>query len=196
MARTANAARRDALLDAALTVIRTDGPSSSMDAMAAAAGITKPILYRYFGDRQGLISAVATRFADELELRLASALVVRGAPRDRIRAAVRSYVAFIEEDPLLYGFLTQRAEVSSLVESGLIERVAALLQAAITEEIEAAGLDARPAETWAYGVVGMMHLAGAHWAATLRRPRDELINDLVSLVSDGLLGAAGVETST
>jgi AcrR family transcriptional regulator len=185
--------RREELLGAALVVIRRDGPSASMDAMAAEAGITKPILYRHFGDRDGLIAAVANRFADELVVRLTDALGEPGEPRMRIGAAVESYVGFIEEDPGLYGFLTQRAQVSSLVESGVIERVAVVLEAAISETIEATGLPPRSTETWAYGVVGMMHLAGAHWASTPGQPREALIADLVSLVSDGLLGATAAD---
>ena len=49
--------RREELLDAALGVIRREGRAASMEAMAAAARITKPILYRYFGDREGLARA-------------------------------------------------------------------------------------------------------------------------------------------
>jgi AcrR family transcriptional regulator len=184
--------RREILLAAALTVIGRDGSAASMDAMAAEAGITKPILYRHFGDRDGLIAAVANRFADELVARLSEALDRPGAPRERIEAAVRSYVGFIEEDPALYGFLTERAHASSVVESGVIERVAAVLQSAISATLAAAALDARPSETWAYGVVGMMHLAGAHWVSTMGQPREPLIGDLVSLVTDGLLGASNL----
>jgi AcrR family transcriptional regulator len=182
--------RREVLLSAALTVIARDGPAASMEAMAAEAGITKPILYRHFGDRDGLIAAVANRFADELVVRLSQALDRPGSPRQRIEAAVRSYLEFIEEDPELYGFLTQRAHVSCVVESGVIERLAAVLESAIAETLDAAGVDARPAETWAYGVVGMMHLAGAHWVSTVGKPREPLVADLVSLVTDGLLGAS------
>jgi AcrR family transcriptional regulator len=182
--------RREILLSAALAVIGRDGPGVSMDAMAAEAGITKPILYRHFGDRDGLIAAVAHRFGDELVRRLSSALSRPAPPRERIEAAVRSYLGFIEEDPALYGFLTQWAHMSSVLESGVIERLAAVLQSAISEELLAAGVDARPAETWAFGVVGMMHLAGAHWVSTVGVPREPLIADLVSLVTDGLLGAS------
>jgi AcrR family transcriptional regulator len=181
--------RREELLRAALTVIGRDGPGASMDDMAAEAGITKPILYRHFGDRNGLIAAVAHRFVDELVTRLGDSLDRPGTPRERIEAAVGCYVGFIEEDPALYGFLTQGAHVSSILETGVIDRVAAVLQSAIAATAVAAGLDARPAETWAYGVVGMMHVAGAHWVSTLSPSREPLIADLVSLVADGLLGA-------
>ncbi|MGH9170910.1 MAG: TetR/AcrR family transcriptional regulator [Acidimicrobiales bacterium] len=180
--------RREALLRASLTVIRRDGPTASMDAMAAEAGITKPILYRHFGDRSGLLSAVASRFADELVVRLGAALAGPASPSKRIEVAVRAYVTFIEEDPELYGFLTQRVQVASLVDSGLIERVADLLQVAITESLEAAGLDSTSAETWAYGVVGMMHVAGAHYASTPGMDREDFVSDLLLLASGGLVG--------
>jgi AcrR family transcriptional regulator len=158
-----------------------------MDAMAAEAGITKPILYRHFGDRSGLLSAVASRFADELITRLSEALELPGTPGERIDVAVRAYVSFIEEDPELYGFLTQRVHVSSIVESRLIVRVAGLLQAAIAQTMQDAGIDPSPAETWAYGVVGMMHLAGAHYANTPGMDREAFIHHLVMLTSGGLI---------
>src|ERR671930_593638 len=55
-------ARRLELLEAAFEVIRREGPTASMDEIAAQAGITKPIVYRYFGDRAGLYQAVAERY--------------------------------------------------------------------------------------------------------------------------------------
>ncbi|MEV1243105.1 TetR/AcrR family transcriptional regulator [Nonomuraea sp. NPDC050022] len=53
--------RRKALLDAADRVILREGPEASMAAIAAEAGITKPILYRHFGDKSGLYEALADR---------------------------------------------------------------------------------------------------------------------------------------
>jgi AcrR family transcriptional regulator len=186
------ASRREALLQGALTVIRREGPDASMDSMAAEAGITKPILYRHFGDRDGLVAAVANRFADELVRRLSRALDSQADQRRRIEAALRSYVDFIEEDPSLYGFLTREVQVASPVLVGVVDRVAVVLSAAIGDTMREAGLDSRPAETWAYGVVGMVHLAGARWAAHPSGPKDQFVHDLVQLVADGLIGSAAV----
>ncbi|MFC7511784.1 TetR/AcrR family transcriptional regulator [Streptomyces thermocarboxydus] len=44
--------RRRELLEAADRVVLRDGPGASMNAIAAEAGITKPILYRHFGDKE------------------------------------------------------------------------------------------------------------------------------------------------
>lgn len=50
--RTAAERRRRELLEAADRVVLRDGPQASMNAIAAEAGITKPILYRHFGDKE------------------------------------------------------------------------------------------------------------------------------------------------
>ena len=59
-------AKRARLLEAAITVVRREGPGVSMDEIAREAGVTKPIVYRTFGDREGLTQAVADRFASEI----------------------------------------------------------------------------------------------------------------------------------
>src|SRR5690242_9730536 len=51
--------RRRALLEAADRIILREGPEASMAAIASEAGISKPILYRHFGDKSGLYQALA-----------------------------------------------------------------------------------------------------------------------------------------
>ena len=71
--------RREELLDAADRVISRLGPQASMDEIASEAGITKPILYRHFGDKDGLHQALAARYVDALmsALRAAEASAIR-----------------------------------------------------------------------------------------------------------------------
>ena len=66
--------RREALLDATVDAVRRHGPDASMDDIAAAAGITKPILYRHFDGRVGLVVAVANRVVESVFAELRAAL--------------------------------------------------------------------------------------------------------------------------
>lgn len=159
-----------------------------MDAMAAEAGITKPILYRYFGDRDGLITAVADCFADELLARLEKIILSDEPPGVRTRQAIDCYVAFIEEDPALYGFFSHHAAVGGPAVRSVVDRVAAALARAVGEGLREARVDSGPAETWAYGIVGMVHMAGAHWAAHPTIPRHRLIDYLTNLTRFGVEG--------
>jgi AcrR family transcriptional regulator len=184
--------RREELSAAALEVIRRVGPGASMQEMAAKAGITKPVLYRYFGDRDGLIAAVAEGFTDDLINRVVQALAgaPTGDPEMLIRAAIESYVAFIEEDPALYGFLTHHAPLGSPAMLSVIDRIAGAIEHVIRVTLAVHDLDSRPATTWAHGVVGMVHFAGARWAREAEVPREQLVTDLSALVARGMTGAA------
>jgi AcrR family transcriptional regulator len=181
-------ARREVLVRAATDAIRRLGPEASMDAMAGAAGITKPILYRYFGDRDGLITAVADFFAEELVARLEKVLATDEPVGVRTQRAIDCYVAFIEEDPALYGFFAHHAAVGGPAVRSVVDRVAAALARALGEGMREAGTDSGAAETWAYGIVGMIHMAGANWAAHPTIPRHRLIEYLTNLTRFGLEG--------
>jgi len=55
--------RRELLITAAIAAVRRYGPDVGMDAVAAEAGVSKPILYRYFADKSALWLAIAQRVA-------------------------------------------------------------------------------------------------------------------------------------
>src|SRR5690349_4689166 len=102
--------RRPELLDAATEAIRRHGPAASMSQIAAAAGVTKPILYRHFGDRNGLVHALADRFASDLTRELQGPLQSDAPPREVIFRTIDAYVAFIEREPDVYRFLVDHVD--------------------------------------------------------------------------------------
>lgn len=110
--------RRRQLLEAADRVVLRDGPKASMNAIAAEAGITKPILYRHFGDKGGLYRALAKRHTDALLSALKAALDAPADRRERVEATLDTYLAAIEARPQVYRFLMHPAEDSQLPEQG------------------------------------------------------------------------------
>lgn len=184
------AARRESFLDAAIAVISDEGPGASMEAIAQAAGVSKPILYRHFGDREGLVEALAERFVGELAEQLAEILEHESDPMEMLRRSIGAYVETIEEDPSLYRFLTSRIPPRGAALSSLVDRLAAVIARTLVEAFRAAGLDTAPARPWSYGIVGMVHLAGDDWVARPAAPRDELVDDLTRLLWGGLESVA------
>src|SRR6478735_8949172 len=108
--RTAAERRRRELLEAADRVVLRDGPQASMNAIAAEAGITKPILYRHFGDKGGLYRALAKRHTDALLSALRAALDAPADRRKRVEATLDTYLAAIEARPQVYRFLMHPAD--------------------------------------------------------------------------------------
>src|ERR687884_1655109 len=62
-----------AILEAAARVLATGGEQASMNDVAAAAGVARATLYRYFPSRQALLDELARVAAEEAGARLASA---------------------------------------------------------------------------------------------------------------------------
>jgi AcrR family transcriptional regulator len=186
------AARRLEFLEAADRVVRRDGPAASMDRIAAEAGIAKPILYRYFGDKGGLYRALAQRYVEAAVAQLRKSWSESSEPRARIAATIDGYLAFIEQQREAYRFLMHRA-VSERPEAqatvgDFIQQVAEEVALILGEELRRFGLDSGAAEPWAHGMVGMVHMAGDWWLEHPTMSREALVSYLVTLLWNGFAG--------
>ncbi|MCU1599923.1 MAG: TetR family transcriptional regulator [Frankiales bacterium] len=181
-------ARRESLLAAADLVVQRDGPSASMAAIAAQAGITKPILYRHFGDKSGLYAALAERHTDRLLDALVDALTAGGSSRERVQRTIDTYLAVIEAEPQVYRFLVESEEAapSGGPVRGFLKRLQELLAAGITHELRLDADDVR-AGIWAAAILGMVQAAGDRWL----EQRDCLREALSAQLTDLLWGAYG-----
>jgi AcrR family transcriptional regulator len=97
----------DALLDAAREVIAANGfEAASMDAIAAAAGATKPTLYRV-GSKKDLYERAVARDAEALIAHLFDAYsAVADAPVGAmVEASMAAYFEFFERSPDAFGLL-------------------------------------------------------------------------------------------
>ena len=82
--------RRRQFVDAALRVLDAVGPELPMDAVAAEAGVSKPVLYRYFSDKAALVEALAERGSEILLARLLPGdQLVRAGARPHFRRGRR-----------------------------------------------------------------------------------------------------------
>jgi AcrR family transcriptional regulator len=187
----ARSERREALLDAADAALREDGPEVAMETVAARAGVTKPILYRHFGDRAGLMTAVARRHAEWLVASIREALAGQAEPRERIRVTIDTYLGFLEGDPDLHR-AAARLGVFANGPHGVLDEAQAVIcaevETTIRAELTAAGLDATPAGTWGTAIVGMTRLVGARWLEEPGATRAQLADHLTDLVWRGFRG--------
>ncbi len=176
-------ARRESLLAAADAVVQRDGASASMATIAAEAGITKPILYRHFGDKGGLYAALAERHTDRLLDALVDALTEGGTARERVERTIGTYLAVIEQEPQVYRFLVESEEAVQAhgPVRGFVRRLQELLAAGIAHELRLGEDDPR-AGVWAAGIVGMVQAAGDRWLAAKDLGREELARQLTDLL--------------
>lgn len=190
------ARRRALFLDAADEAIRTLGPSATMADVAAAAGVTKPVLYRFISDKEDLAAALAARYAQQLDDLLAAGTSSASGPRAMLYRTISAYLAFIETEPRIYEFLVQRAPTESPDAAEHLTRfthqLAERVTGVVTEELRRFGRRTDGAEAFAHGMIGMVQSVGDWWMArraTQPSPtRDELASQLALVLWTGLAG--------
>ncbi|MFC7660027.1 TetR/AcrR family transcriptional regulator [Pseudonocardia benzenivorans] len=183
--------RRNEMVTAAVEAVRTHGAGVSVAEIAARAGITKPVLYRYFADRADLQRAVGEHAVGMLMQRMVPALSAELEPREQVAAVVDAFLAGIEEEPQLWRFVVhnpvEREAGTELVDDAR-EQIARMLASLIGERLRAAGRDSGGAEVWAHGLVGMVQSAGDWWLERRTMSRTAVTGYLTSLIWGGISG--------
>jgi AcrR family transcriptional regulator len=189
-------------VDAALRVLETQGPELLMDAVAAEAGVTKPVLYRYFHDKAALVDALGERGSEILLERLLPAIRAGCPALTRVRDAVGAYFAVIDEHPNLYWLLARRGKTGAAGDGAgpdSIARdkefIATTLTAVMGDYLRVYGLDSGGAEPWAYGMTGLVQSTGEWWLQRRSMSRAhvvEYVTQVIWAAISGLLRDAGI----
>lgn len=193
------AARRTALVNAARKAVHRKGPDVSMEEIAAFAGTSKSIIYRYFEDKTGLQIAVGAAVVAEIRDALEQALSSSSELREGLRATVRTYLTMIEHSPNVYHFVTR---TGSIIGSDAGPRVTGDGRPPLTTFIDEInhlmavpaerdlGYDAATAFSWATGQTAFVRGTGEWWLAHRGEPgvpdRDTLTEQITSWLYDGL----------
>jgi AcrR family transcriptional regulator len=136
--RLPRAEREQQTLDVAQALFARDGYAAvTMDDVAAAVGVTKPLLYNYFGNKERLYLACLGRTADALLSGLTEAFAKAADPGEGLRAAVRAFFAFVEADraswQVLYDETLPAGGVIAEHIDAYRERATALVGVALTQ---------------------------------------------------------------
>ncbi|SMY12940.1 transcriptional regulator, TetR family [Brevibacterium jeotgali] len=73
--------------------------AASMDEMAEAAAVSKPVLYQHFESKLDLYLVVLQQAADSLTERLSAAIALPASNKYRMQATVRALFAFVDDHP-------------------------------------------------------------------------------------------------
>ena len=97
--RLARADRMEQTLVAAHALFAERGYAAvTMDEVAAAVGVTKPLLYNYFGNKERLYLACMERAGDALMATVAEAVGDSANPGEALGAGVHAFFAFLDSD--------------------------------------------------------------------------------------------------
>lgn len=185
--------RRDQILDAADRVVARAGSSASINAIAAEAGIAKPIVYRHFGDKDGLYRALAERHTEALLREIRGALGTSTDLRVRTAAAIDTFLRMIDAHPHVYQFLTVRSQEPGVIHTldVFTRRLGDELAESIGAELGIGTADDPVTQTWAHGIVGLIRNTADVWLERRHVTREELVAQLVTLLWYGFARPPG-----
>lgn len=125
----------------------------TMDEIAAAVGVTKPLLYNYFGNKERLYIACMERAGDALLATIAEAVGKTENPGDTLGAGVRAFFFFLDTDRAAWAVLfdetlphggevfdrvaSYRGQIAELVSASLLAQMPMRSREAAKIEVEA-----------------------------------------------------------
>jgi AcrR family transcriptional regulator len=137
----ARARKRNAILDAAERTFGEHGyQKTSMRDVADAAGVSRPLLYRYFRDKSGLLSAVVERVLEEWnEVLVAEAARATPSTAQTVRLVLVASLEFARDRRVLRGLLAGDSKQALSDAGDVIARGSDLLRD-LMRDILAAGV--------------------------------------------------------
>ncbi|MBL7488096.1 TetR/AcrR family transcriptional regulator [Frankia sp. AgW1.1] len=88
---------REAILAASRRVVLRGGPGRlTLSAVAAAAGVSRPTLYRWFPTKDDLLAAISTYEREQFDLGLRAVVRAQRGPGPRLDAALRYLVTYLD----------------------------------------------------------------------------------------------------
>lgn len=173
--------RRALLVEAAAGVFRGRDPGEvSFEEVAEAGGVSRSLVYAYFGNRGGLIAAVYLHNLQRLDRELGRALDHQLPDEVRLRCIIRRYLLFARDN---------EAAWNAMAAAGSLQHPA--VQAARRARIE------RIAESWgstpsarlvARGVVGLLEAGAQDWVDYRDSGLERATDVLFAVLWEGLPG--------
>lgn len=148
-------ARREQILEVALAVVGAAGyHGASMNDIADAAGVTKPVLYQHFASKRELYLALIDAAGERLIAAITSATLDAGDGRAQTELGFQAYFRWVADEHdafmLLFGGTARRDDEFSLAVRRITDQAARAIAPLIAVELAP---DER--ETIAHGLVGL-----------------------------------------
>ncbi len=182
--------RREQLLDVARGLFANKGYEAvSVEEIADAAGVSKPIVYEHFGGKEGLYAVLVDREMNDLLSRITATLDDED-PRAAVEHAADAFLSYIEEESEGFKVLVRDAPAGSGAGrfGSLLDDIAAAAEGVFLVHYKHRGLPTKYAAIHARAMVGMVASVGEWWLDARKPSRDVVRNNLVELAWYGLRG--------
>jgi len=166
--------RREQLLDIGRRLFAERGlDGTSIEEIAARAGVSKPVVYEHFGGKEGLYAVVVDREVDRF-LGMATALLSGEDTLEKFEVAAVALLRYIEDNSDGFRILVRDSHPASGsgTFASLISDIAGQVEYILADVFTERGYDPKLAPMYARMLVGMVAFTGQWWL-DVRKPKLE-----------------------
>ncbi|MCL2783745.1 MAG: TetR/AcrR family transcriptional regulator [Propionibacteriaceae bacterium] len=186
--RMTSAQRREQLIKVARTLFAEHGiDATSVEEIAAAASVSKPIVYEHFGSKDGLYAVVVDREVQRLETAITQAITTPGARyREIIERGALALLDYIDECPEGFRIISRDSSGTTGSFASILSDVTMSVEDLMRPGLKRHGFDPKLAGPLGQALVGLVAMAGQTWLETRKPAKDVLAAQLVNLAWNGL----------
>jgi AcrR family transcriptional regulator len=180
--------RREQLLDIGRRLFAERGiDGTSIEEIAAKAGVSKPVVYEHFGGKEGLYAVVVdrevSRFVD-----MATRLLAGDDTMPKFEVAAVSLLKYIQDNSDGFRILVRDSSPTSGggTFASLISDIASQVEYILGDMFRERGYDPKLAPMYAQMLVGMVAFTGQWWLDARKPNIEEVAAHLVNLAWNGL----------
>ncbi|WP_240611361.1 MULTISPECIES: TetR/AcrR family transcriptional regulator [unclassified Actinobaculum] len=187
--RMTRAERREQLIRVARELFGARGYDAvSIEEIASAAEVSKPVIYEHFGGKEGLYQVIVDRELTTLTDMLAAQMRPELPPRAMLEGIVLSLLDYIEDSADGFRLLSHQSPsaVTSGTFSTVIADVAEQVADLLAPLLERQGLDPKTAPIYGQLLAGAIGRIGQWWADDRLLSKEETAAHVTNLVWFGL----------
>jgi AcrR family transcriptional regulator len=180
--------RREQLLDIGRRLFAERGlDGTSIEEIAAQAGVSKPVVYEHFGGKEGLYAVVVDREVERF-LTMATRLLDGEDTMAKFEVAAVSLLRYIQENSDGFRILVRDSNPTSGsgTFASLISDIASQVEYILGDVLKSRGYDPKLAPVYAQMLVGMVTSAGQWWLDARKPELEEMAAHLVNLAWNGM----------
>ena len=161
---------------------------ATVEDIAAAAGVSKPVVYEHFGGKEGLYAVVVDREIQALVGAVQGALTSAGSSRELIERAAMALLDYIESSTDGFRILVRDSPTGHPTGTfaSIMSDIASQVEHLLAAQFKARNLDPKTAPMYAQMLVGMVALVGQWWLDSRKFKKDEVAAHVVNLAWNGL----------
>jgi AcrR family transcriptional regulator len=180
--------RREQLLNIGRHLFAERGfEGTSIEEIAAQAGVSKPVVYEHFGGKEGLYAVVVDREVERLTT-ITMTLLEGKQSRPKFEAAAVTLLRYIEDNADGFRILVRDSSPGATTGTygTLLSDIAGQVEYIMADFLKSRGRDPKLAPMYSQMLVGMVAFTGQWWLDARKPKVEQVATNLIDLAWNGL----------